>query len=277
MRGGRDGFIVVSVLVVLALLTGLVGAIGLAVRSEVDAASAAREQIRLEGLTQAAVALVAHELYTLRRPASRVDGREIRLDDGVVLVRVEDEAGKVDLNGAEPILLAGLYRAAGLEDLDPETFAAEVVAWRLRLPPDPGVRDRREPGFRSIAELRWLPGLSASEAAILSDFVTVHNPSGKIAPASAPVTVLRALPGLAPQALDAVLRLREAPTPRLAEDLGALLRAQQGFLATKSGRCFRILLDASTQAHARRRVRLTTVKAAVDHALFYTNSYETIF
>ena len=108
MRGGRDGFIVVAVLAVLALLTSLVGALGLAVRGEIDAASTAREQIRLDGLTQAAVALVAYELYMLKRPAHRVDGREIRLDDGIVLVRVEDEAGKVDLNGAEPALLAGL-------------------------------------------------------------------------------------------------------------------------------------------------------------------------
>lgn len=277
MRGGRDGFIVVAVLAVLALLTGLLGSLSLAVRGEVDAALTATEQMRLDGLTQAGAALAAYELYELKRPAFRVNGREIRLDDGLVRVGVEDEAGKIDLNGSAPVLLAGLYRATGLADMEPEVFAAEVVAWRERFPPSGANRERREPGFRSIGELRWLPGVSASDAAALSDFVTVLNPQGKIAPATAPVTVLHALPGLTPQTLDRVLRLREAPTERLAEDLANLLRDQQAHLAVKAGRSFRILLDATTTARSRSRVRLTTVKAAREQALSYTTEYEPVF
>jgi general secretion pathway protein K len=277
MRGGRDGFIVAAVLAVLALLTGLLGSLSLAVRGEVDAVLTASEQVRLEGLTQAGAALVAYELYELKRPAFRVNGREIRLDDGVVRVTVEDEAGKIDLNGSAPVLLAGLYRAAGLADIEPEVFAARVVAWRERFPPSGGNRERREPGFRSVGELRWLPGLSASDAAVLSEFVTVLNPQGTIAPATAPVAVLSALPGLMPQTIDRVLRLREAPTDRLAEDLANLLRDQQAYLAGKGGRCFRVVLEATTTAQSRRRIRLTTVKAAQDQALYYTTSYEPVF
>lgn len=277
MTGGRDGFIVVAALAVLALLTGLLGSLSLAVRGEVDAVLTASEQMRLEGLTQAGASLVAYELYALKRPAFRVNGRDIRLDDGVVRVTVEDEAGKVDLNGSPPVLLAGLYRAAGLADIEPEVFAAKVVAWRERFPPTSADRERREPGFRSIGELRWLPGLSASDAAALSEFVTVLNPQGKIAPATAPVTVLYALPGLMPQTIDRVLRLRETPTDRLAEDLANLLRDQQAYLASKAGRCFRILLDATTNAQSRKRIRLTTVKAAQEQALYYTTAYEPVF
>ncbi len=277
MRAGRDGFIVVAVLAVLALLTGLLGSLSLAARGEVDAALTASEQTRLEALVQAGAALVTYELYELQRPAFRVNGREIRFDDGTVRVAVEDEAGKIDLNGAAPVLLAGLYRAAGLSDIEPEIFAAKVMAWRERLPPPGGNRERREPGFRSIGELGWLPGLTASDAAALSDFVTVLNPHGMIAPATAPVMVLSALPGLMPQTIDRVLRLREAPTDRLPEDLAGLLRDQRAYLAGKGGRCFRIVLDATTTAQSRRRVRLTTVKAAQDQALSYTTTYEPVF
>lgn len=277
MRGKRDGFIVVAVLAVLALLTGVLGSLSLAVRGEIDAVLTASEQMRLEGLTQAGASLVAYELYELKRPAFRVNGRTIRLDDGVVQVTVEDEAGKIDLNGSPPVLLAGLYRAAGLADMEPEVFAAKVVAWRERFPSTGANRERREPGFRSIGELRWLPGLTPSEAAVLSEFVTVLNPQGKIAPATAPVTVLNALPGLMPQTIDRVLRLREDPTDRLAEDLANLLRDQQAFLAVKAGRCFRILLDATTTARSHKRIWMTTVKAARDQALYYTTSYEPVF
>ncbi len=277
MRGKRDGFIVVAVLAVLALLTGVLGSLSLAVRGEIDAVLTASEQMRLEGLTQAGASLVTYELYELKRPAFRVNGRTIRLDDGVVQVTVEDEAGKIDLNGSPPVLLAGLYRAAGLADMEPEVFAAKVVAWRERFPSTGANRERREPGFRSIGELRWLPGLTPSEAAVLSEFVTVLNPQGKIAPATAPVTVLNALPGLMPQTIDRVLRLREDPTDQLAEDLANLLRDQQAFLAVKAGRCFRILLDATTTARSHKRIWMTTVKAARDQALYYTTSYEPVF
>ena len=277
MRNGREGFIVVAVLTVLALLTGLLGSLSLAVRGEVDAVLTATEQVRLEALAQAAAAVIAYELYELKRPAFRVTGREIRLDDGSVRVTVEDEAGKIDLNGSDPVLLAGLYRAAGLAEMEPEVFAASVVAWRQRFPATGANRDKREPGFGSVSELRWLPNVSAADAAVLAAFVTVHNPGGKIAPATAPETVLAALPGLMPQTLDRVLRLREAPTERLAEDLAQLLRDQQAFLAVKGGRSFRILLDASTNGQSRRRVRLITVKAAPEQALFYTTAYEPVF
>ena len=277
MRAPRDGFIVVAVLAVLALLTSLLGSLSLAARGGIDAALTASEQLRLEALTRAGADLVVHELYGLRRPAHRVDGREIRLDDGTVAVRVEDEAGKVDLNGSDPILLAGIYRAAGLGGLEPERFAAQVVAWRDRLPAPAGAGAPREPGFRTVGELRWLPGMTAEDAAVLADLVTVHNPGGKILPASAPETVLRALPGVSPQTLERVLRLRESPTPRMAEGLAALLRGQQAYLASRAGRSFRIRLDATTAARSHARIRFTTVKAAAGEALAYTTTYESLF
>ncbi len=277
MTGGRDGFIVVAVLAVLALLTGLLGSLSLAVRGEIDAVLTASEQVRLEALTQAAAAVIAYELYELKRPAFRVTSREIRLDEGTVQVTVEDEAGKVDLNGSDPVLLAGLYRAVGLAEMEPEVFAANVVAWRQRFPATGANRDKREPGFGAVSDLRWLPNVSAADAAALSAFVTVHNPGGKIAPATAPETVLYALPGLMPPNRRPDSSAARGSDRAAGRGSGAAAPRAADLPGREGGTVVPILMVATTNGQSRRRVRLTTVKAAQEQALFYTTAYEPVF
>ena len=266
------------------MLTGLLGALSRVSRGAVDAALTTSERLTLDALARAGTDLVAYQLYGLNQPALRVSGQEIRLDDGTIRVLVEDETGKVDLNWSDPVLLAGIYRAAGLDGLEPETFAATVVAWRERNRPQAGPtgptaragKPRRD-GFQSVGELRWLPGIAADDVVALADLVTVHNPQGKIDLDSAPETVLRALPGANPQLVERVLRLRGGPPGRTAEALGGLLTPQQGYITAKSSRGFRIRLEMTTKALSHTTVRVTTVKAPIDQALYYTTSYEEIF
>jgi len=52
-----------------------------------------------------------------------------------VRVRVESEAGKIDLNAAPPSVLVALFRFAQLSPSDSETLADRVVAWRSPIPP----------------------------------------------------------------------------------------------------------------------------------------------
>ncbi|WP_232631086.1 type II secretion system protein GspK, partial [Methylobacterium sp. Leaf118] len=242
-RGGRHrraGFILVAVLGVVALLASLMGGSTLLVRAAFEGAQAKSDDLALEGLLRAGLDLAAHELYGLRLPPGLIEGQEIRLDSGTVTLSVSDEAGRIDLNGADPALIAAAYRAVGGRGLHPEAFAARVVAWRQRHEPtgktpqiDENQRPPRREGFRTVGELRWLTGVTAADAAALAGLLTVHNPGGRIDPESAPPSVLLALPGMRPPVVDQVLALRRRPGARA--HIAALLRPQAAFLAAKGG------------------------------------------
>ncbi|QZO01808.1 hypothetical protein [Chenggangzhangella methanolivorans] len=123
-RGGRDGFILVSVLVSLIVLGGLAAAVAYLTRTAVVGAASAREALVIDALMQSGLELAGYELFSLRRPAELVNGQRIRLNDGVVTLFAASEAGKIDLNGAPPELLAALWTAIGAPGMRPETFAA---------------------------------------------------------------------------------------------------------------------------------------------------------
>ena len=81
---------------------------------------------------------------------------EVRIDDVPVRVSVEDEDGKIDLNGAQPELLAVLIQAVMREN---KGLAAEDAADAVRA-------DRRFPRYRQPAPAAWRrrPGISGGGA-----------------------------------------------------------------------------------------------------------------
>ncbi|WP_336489833.1 type II secretion system protein GspK [Methylobacterium nigriterrae] len=264
------GFILVSVLGVLAILAGLVGTTALLTRAAVDGIDTALEEMRLDALVQAGAELAAYQLLGLKRPAREVTGQSIRLDDGTVRLFVSDESGKIDLNGADPALLAGAYDAAGLRTLEPRTFAAEVVALRERLPVQIASsgggggsvdRARNRDAFRTVGELQWLPQVSAADAAVLSAFVTVHNPQGKVNILAAPDGVLLALPGLTPALLDAIRSARQLPAAKAREVLAEGLGSLQQFLSMRSGSAFRLRLEAQRGSGAARSAEAVIIRS----------------
>jgi len=75
-------------------------------------------------------------------PAGR-SGRRWRSDGGTtsftfagvaMRVSIQDELGKIDLNQAEPALLAGLLQSAGLDVLAANDLADKIVDWRTAVP-----------------------------------------------------------------------------------------------------------------------------------------------
>jgi general secretion pathway protein K len=129
-RSARDGFILIAVLSVMALFAAMVGAISLLVRSSVEAARLERDTLAVDALVRAGVELAAYQLFALRLPVESVDARQIRFDAGLVTLSVAAEGGKIDLNAADPEMLAGAYRSAQLGGLSPQAFAGRVVDWR---------------------------------------------------------------------------------------------------------------------------------------------------
>jgi general secretion pathway protein K len=258
VRGdARSGFILVAVLGVTALIAALIGAVSLLVRSAVDGVRAGSDDLALAGLTRAGIELAGYQLYGLKTPFEALDGQQVRLDSGAVTLFVTDESGRIDLNGADPALLAGLARAAGLSALPPASFAARVADWRdgddERSPGGAEAGDYASAGldhrpqndaFRSVADLRWLLGLSAGQAAALAKMSTIHNPEGKVNVLSAGRDVLLALPGMSPPTVDRILTMRRSPKASLARDVLSLLPDQQGSVKVEPGPSYRVRVEA---------------------------------
>ncbi|WP_140719823.1 general secretion pathway protein GspK [Pseudomonas sp. Hp2] len=223
MRSVR-GAALVLVLWLIVLLSAMVGAFALTARVEAMQAGV------LRGSGQAREIARAGLEYGLSRvqsgdPATRwqADGRRYRWswDGAQVDIRIVDEAGKVDLNVADPALLAGLLRALGAEPGQDQRLAGAIADWR-------DVDDLSQPGggaedgdyaaaglpygakdapFESLGELRLILGMTPELYRRLLPNVTLFSARSQPDPRFAPAPVLTAM------GLDAaaILARRDAP------------------------------------------------------------------
>lgn len=273
-RPGQDGFILVAVLGIMALMASLTGGTALLVRGLFNGAQGAADDLRLEALITAGIELAAYELYELNLPPARITEQTVRLDTGSITLSAADEAGRIDLNWSEPALLEGAYQVSGLTTLQPRDFAARVVQWRERDEPKPATGTppsgislaappigRGKDGFRTVDELRWIADVSQEDIAILALLVTVDNVQGRINAAEASADVLSALPEMTPTVVAQVLALRALPNAQTADRIKGLLQKQQNFLTTKGGPSFRVRIRVESGATARRSVLVTLTRA----------------
>ncbi|WP_420391674.1 general secretion pathway protein GspK [Acuticoccus sp.] len=278
-RDRVGGFVLVAVLSALALMAAVVGAATLAARGATDTARLALDLLVLDALFEAGIAIAGYQLYGQGRPLGALDGEVVRFDDGIVRLAVETEAAFVDLNGAEPELLAGLWRAARRTTMAPEVFAARVVDWRdadlVAQPggaeaPDYGAAPGRAPRdapFRTVAELGLVLGVTATDVGALAPFVTVHNPDGTVDPSRAAPTVLAALPGATPAMVERVVAARSRG---LAGEALALLLPQVRSVATGPSRAHRVQVTIERPGFGRRTGEAVLVRAVTADALHYT-------
>ncbi len=219
MRGAA----LVLVLWLVALLTALVGAFALTARVEhlqgrVLAETAAGQERARAGIEYALARLQGSP----DQPAWLADGRRYRwqFEQARIDLRIIDESGKVDINNADPALLAALFKALEVEPSRAQQLAGAIIDWRdsddLRQPvggaEDPdyaaaglpyGAKDAR---FDSVGELQRVLGMDAGLMARLAPLVTVYGDRSRPDPRFAPGPVLAAM------GLDAaaVLAAREA-------------------------------------------------------------------
>ncbi|MEB2184892.1 type II secretion system minor pseudopilin GspK [Xanthomonas campestris pv. campestris] len=220
MRGAA----LVLVLWLIALLTAMIGAFALTARVEALQGSMLRnggqaQEYARAGMEYALSRLSSGEPQALWRP----DGRRYRwqMDDANMEIRIIDESGKVDLNMAEPTLLAGLVRAVGGEAGRDVRLAGAIVDWRdgdTLTQPGGGAEDRdyadaglpygaKDGPFETLGELRLVLGMDAELYSKLLPHVTLY--SGR----SRPEARFATGPVLTAMGLDAqqLLAQRDAP------------------------------------------------------------------
>ena len=266
----------------MALLAALVGALSMLVRPAVERARAGGDDLALQALVRAGVEMAGYQLYGLKLPAGRIDGQGVRLDAGLVTIEVTDEAGRIDLNGADPALLAGLYRAAGLAALAPAAFGARVADWRdeddERSPGGAEAADyaaaglAHRPGneaFRAVDELQWVLGVQGAQVAALAPLATVNNPDGKLNAMAAARGALLALPGVAPALADRVIAARARPGEAATAEVTRLLGAQQAFVKTEPGPAYRVRIEARLRNARAKTVEAVLIPSRGGDALYY--------
>ncbi len=213
MRRSQEGVILAAVAWLAVLITVLAMTLASGVRTETSIThkrvQAAKGRALVEaGLHRGALELV-HPDDERRWPA---DGRPqwIELEGHRIAIRLQDEAGKIDLNAAPDALLHGLLAAVGIENRerrlhlvdairdwsDPDnirrSFGAEDSEYRAA-----GVEyEPTNSAFERIEELRRVLGVDRELYERVKPFVTVHSQRSRINPWTASPTVLRAVPGL---------------------------------------------------------------------------------
>jgi general secretion pathway protein K len=130
---------------------------------------------------------------------------EVRIDDVPVRVSVEDEDGKIDLNGAQPELLAVLIEAVmrenkGLAADDALTLSERIADFRdidnlrrLHGAEDPEylaaglTAGAKDAAFDIVGELGQVLGMTPALAEAVTPFITVHNGRSQFDPEAGPL------------------------------------------------------------------------------------------
>jgi len=248
------GFIVVPVLWILAMLALLVSAYAVFMTRSAALISLNEDGLQTEAISSAAIELVAGRLLTTsveQRPSHGSFGM------GMPAARVEvswvSEAARVDLNMASKELLAGLFMVLGAASPAASLYADRIVAWRT---PIQGGNDEESPYYRGsgltydprhapfqhIEELWLVAGIPPVLIERVLPLVTVFSGRSSVNIADAPPLVLGALPGVTPEALRAILGLRNTASPD-PQALMALAVEAQGQAGVESSRAVRVTVS----------------------------------
>jgi general secretion pathway protein K len=217
----QRGIALLVVLWVLALLSALLVGFAGDTRTELLVARNLYENAHARALADAGVSLgVVGVLDPSPESQFPADGtpRRFQYGDGTIRVRVQDEAGKIDLNAAQPELLANLMRTLGVADADAAAVSQSISKWRQEhlstgpqdgrnLVPAPG----RLPGaaFEAVEQLRVVPGVTRALYDLLFPFITVYSGLPDVDPLTASEPVLRSLPGVNAQDIPAFIAQRQ--------------------------------------------------------------------
>jgi general secretion pathway protein K len=132
MNARQRGFALLIVLWTIGFLALLGTQIVAAGRSNTQLADNLRRQAVLEAAVDGAVANVTFRMQAARDPTFRPDGmvHELQIGQTPVLVRVENESDRINLNTASGGLLRALVIAVGGTPSQANQLAATVLDWR---------------------------------------------------------------------------------------------------------------------------------------------------
>lgn len=241
MRRKERGVALVLVIWLSALLLVIAGSFIFEARSDSLVVRNTLSMARAEALADAGVQRMIFEGYrTDNAPDTwRNDGtvRQWSFDGTVVSVEARDESAKIDVNTASDTLLRGLLVSVGLKDEEADKLLDAILDWRdpdtLRRANGAEEPEYRAAGltyapanspFQAIEELQLVLGMRPDIYRRIAPLITVYSRQAGIYPVTASREALLAIPGLAPETVDAYIARREAARAA-GEPLPAFLEA----------------------------------------------------
>ena len=205
------GVALIIVLWMLVLLSIIAATLSVNARTETRLAYNATATAEARALARAGIEY-ARWLLSIRelRKHWPSDGSERpwQFADATILIRVQDQAGLIDLNHAPAELLHGLLATTDRPKSERMALVAAIQDWR---DPDHHARPRgaeahryraagktfmpRNAGFESVAELALVLGMTTELYAQVAPALTVHSGRAGVDPRRAPLAVLYAMPG----------------------------------------------------------------------------------
>lgn len=232
MTGSSHGVALIAVLWVTSLLALMAAGIGSTGRTAIRLAYNGAENAKARSLADAGAQRAIYDLMTSDSAEpwpgeGRLD-RVLEFGNGRAYVQVRDEDGKIDLNMAPPEMLQGLFRAVGVGEHEASILAARVLDFRdVDSDPTPGGAEDeaylvagRAAGaadrpFRRIQELVDVLGVTSQIYDRVRPHVTIYADVERVDLLRASKTVMRALPGMTPEAEAAILSNTGAADPLL--------------------------------------------------------------
>ena len=253
------GMALVVVLWLLALLSVIAFAYSASVRTELRLGASHLQGGQARALAGAgihhAIAQVARRRHDPMR-AGGVRRYTFRFAEHEVRVRIEDEAGKIDLNSAHPALLSGLLSWAGVKERERRRLVDAMLDWRDRdrLARNRGAEDEdyaaaglhygaKDGPYNSVDELLRVQGVTPELYRKLRPALTVYSHQAGIHPHVAAREVLLALPGVTAAAVDRYLEERERRGT-----LARLAGVEDTYLAVRRGDIYRVTGEAEVGA-----------------------------
>lgn len=222
----QRGFALVTVLWAAMILAAVAASIIATARSEARLEHTRYATAQLGAIAEGAIEIaILHMLDPSPAAEPAADGLPFALPFGGrrVAMRVEDEAGKIDLNMAQGELLRRLFIAVGVEPMAAQALVDKVLDWR-----EAGSGRRlngakaedyhaagyaygpRQAPFQSVAELRLVMGMTPALYARVAPSLTVYSQSAWADPAFAPPDVLSALAAMGTAPASQILARRAA-------------------------------------------------------------------
>jgi general secretion pathway protein K len=231
-RVGQEGMALLLVLWAIGILALISAVVTTTSRTEVNRSRNIVESAKAEALADAGVYRAIAELSNAdlaQRP--KVDGTPYGWTfQGVqILLSIQSEAGKIDLNAASDQLLSGLFVSVGVEpneakrlvdairdfsdrDDTRRALGAEDDDYRMAGLAS-GAKDSR---FQNASELQQVMGVTSTLYNTIAPVLTVYSGAKTIDSDVAPRMALLALPAATPERVDAILAKRGEPFDRMA-------------------------------------------------------------
>ncbi len=189
-RSGERGLALMSVLWTVVILALVVGAVASSGAVSYRMQRNAQQWAEASALADAGIARAILSLLDRRGEQRwRIDGvaRAFSLGGAPVAIRIQDEGGLINLNGADGDLLAALFVSAGLAADRAQTLANNILDWRSTgdqqrwgVPTSAdygaiGSYGPRHGPFQSVDELRLVIGMTSDLFAKVEPALSVYS------------------------------------------------------------------------------------------------------